>query len=125
MASRIRVRTRNGEFGGELDGSDLSNEIWLSLPFSADLHMLGSQVYFEMLTETKVKGDGTVFEKGDIAYWPKANAMCLFYGPTPLSGEDGKPVSAFPLKKIGHLLDDYSQLEDAGDGQKIKIERDF
>lgn len=125
MPSRIVIRTRNGEFAGELDGSDLSNALWLSLPFSADINMLGSQIYFEMPTDVDVVGDTTVLDVGDIAYWPGANALCLFFGPTPLSGDDGRPVSAYPVKRIGRLIGNCDGLEHAGDRQRIVLERTF
>jgi len=123
--SKIVIRTRSGVYNAELDGSDLSNIIWLSLPFRTSINMLGSQIYFEMKTEVKVEGDSTVFDAGDIAYWPQADALCLFFGPTPLSGDDGRPVSAFPLKKIGRILDDFGTLSEAGDRQTITLERPF
>ena len=123
--SKIVIRTRNGVYNAELDGSDISNDIWLSLPFRASINMLGSQIYFEMKTDTKTEGDSTVFDVGDIAYWPQADAFCLFFGPTPLSGDDGRPVSAFPLKKIGRILDDCSSMADAGDRMTVTLERSF
>ena len=123
--SNIVIRTRNGVYNAELDGSDISNDIWLSLPFRASINMLGSQIYFEMKTNVEVVGDATVFDVGDIAYWPKANALCLFFGPTPLSGEDGLPVSAFPLKKIGRILSDCKSMDEAGDRMTIALERSF
>lgn len=123
--SRITIRTRNGVYDAELDGSDISNTLWLSLPFSADINMLGSQIYFEMPADTDVTGNETVFDNGDIAYWPKVGALCIFFGPTPLSGEDGRPVSAFPLRRIGRVLSDTSGMEDAGDRQRIVLERSF
>ena len=123
--SRIVIRTRNGVYNAELDGSDLSNDIWLSLPFRASINMLGSQIYFEMMTNIEIDGDSTVFDSGDIAYWPEANALCLFFGPTPLSGDDGRPVSAFPLKKIGRILDDCGSMAEAGDRMNITLERSF
>jgi len=123
--SEIRIRTRCGEWTAELDDSDLSNEIWLSLPFSADINMLGSQIYFEMVTDTKVKGDATKFSVGDIAYWPEADALCIFFGPTPLSGDDGEPVASFPMKKIGKVIGDCSGMEMSGDRMRITMERPF
>lgn len=124
--SGIRIRTRNADVLAELDGSDVSNAIWLSLPFRAQTNMLGSQIYFEMAVDAKVEGElRTVFEKGDIAYWPKVEALCIFYGPTPLSGEDGRPVSRYPLVKIGELKGEYSVLDEAGDRQNITLERAF
>lgn len=124
--SGIRIRTRNGEFRGELDGSDTSNAIWLSLPFRAQINMLGGEIYFEMPLDVETKGElRTVFDAGDIAYWPKVGAFCIFFGPTPLSGEDGRPVSKYKLVKIGELKGDYSDLEYAGDRQNITLERMF
>jgi Uncharacterized conserved protein len=123
--SRITIRTRNSEYTAELDRSDISNEIWLSLPLKADINMLGSQLYFSMPLESKTVGDTTVLEVGDIAYWPKADAFCIFFGSTPLSGDDGKPVSAFPVKVIGRVIGDCSSMEHAGDRMPIRLERSF
>ena len=119
----VLIRTRNGEYRAELDGSDLANAVWLSLPFSAYANELGDELYFEMpLTYLKETGERqNVFEKGDIAWWPGVGALCLFYGPTPLSGEDGRPVSKYKCIKIGRILGDCTSLEEAGDRQKITL----
>jgi len=122
--SGIRIRTRSGEWSATLDDSDISNEIWLSLPYSADINMLGSQIYFVMRLESKTKGDSKIFEKGDIAYWPEADAVCIFFGPTPLS-TDERPVAAYPMKKIGHVNGDCSAMEYSGDRTRIAMERPF
>lgn len=124
--NNIRIRTRSGDYAAELDDSDISNTIWLSLPFRAQINMLGNQIYFEMPLDTDITGEKkTVFEIGDIAYWPKANAFCIFFGPTPLSGDDGLPVSKYPLIKIGKITSDCSDMEDSGDRQKITLEQSF
>ena len=121
----ILIRTRNGVYNAELDDSDISNEIWLALPFSNYINMLGDEIYFEFPLDSKMPEEGrvTVLEKGDIAYWPKVGAFCIFFGPTPLSGEDGKPVSRYPVIKIGKLKGEYDDLKFAGDRQKITIDR--
>ena len=124
--SRIRIRTRNGEYLAELDDSDISNAIWLSLPFNARINMLGSQIFFEFPIDNAYHGDlVTKLDVGDIAYWPKVGALCIFFGPTPLSGDDGLPVAPYPVTKIGRILDDCSAMEDAGDRQPITIEKAF
>ena len=121
----ILIRTRNGVYDAELDDSDISNEIWLALPFSNYINMLGDEIYFEFPLDSKMPEEGrvTVLEKGDITYWPKVGAFCIFFGPTPLSGEDGKPVSRYPVIKIGKLKGEFDDLEFAGDRQKITIDR--
>lgn len=123
--SKMFVRTRAGTFMVELERSDLGDELWLSLPFEGRLNMLGDQIYFEMPLDTIVKGDLTILETGDVAYWPQAKALCLFFGATPLSGDDGRPVSAYPVKRIGRLLGDFSALEKSGDGSVITLDRAF
>ena len=122
--SRFTVRTRNGEFQGDLDGSDISNAIWLSLPISLETNMLGGMIYCECpLTDIIYPKEGrtTELEIGDVAYWPGPGAFCIFYGPTPLSGEDGKPVAPYPVIKIGRMTGDCSDLEHAGDRQRITL----
>ena len=123
MASRITVRTRNGEYPGELDGSDISNAIWLSNPLTVEINMLGGMMYGELPLDVILPKEGrtTKLETGDIAYWPGPGAFCIFFGPTPLSGEDGQPVAPYPVIKIGKMIGDCSGLEDAGDRQKITI----
>lgn len=123
--SRISVRTRGGTFLIELDRSDLTDELWLSLPYEGKLNMLGSMIYFELPVRDRQEGDLLTFEVGDVAWWPEVDALCLFFGPTPLSGEDGRPVSAYPLRRIGRLLGDYAGLERSGDGGSILLERAF
>ena len=124
--SGIRIRTRNGEYLAELDDSDVSNAVWLSLPFTSVINMLGCQIYFEMPGGNAGPGDlVTKLDAGDIAYWPDAGALCIFFGPTPLSGDDGRPVSHYPVMRIGRILDDCSSMEDAGDRQRITLERAF
>ena len=127
MASRITVRTRNGEYPGELDGSDISNAIWLSNRLTVEINMLGGMMYGELPLDVILPKEGrtTQLETGDIAYWPGPGAFCIFFGPTPLSGEDGQPVAPYPVIKIGKMIGDCSGLEEAGDRQKITILQSF
>ena len=123
MVSRIVVRTRNGEYPGELDDSDISNAIWLSNRLTVEINMLGGMMYGELPLDVILPKEGrtTKLETGDIAYWPGPGAFCIFFGPTPLSGEDGQPVAPYPVIRIGKMIGDCSGLEDAGDRQKITI----
>lgn len=125
--SRIIIRTRNGEFQGELDDSDISNTIWLSSPITVETNMLGGMVYCELPLDSIMPKEGrtTELESGDIAYWPGPGAFCIFFGPTPLSGEDRKPVAPFPVIKIGKMTGDCAALENAGDRQRLTIISSF
>lgn len=122
--SGIVIRTINGEFTGELDNGSIPDTVWLSLPKTFYINMLASMIYFEFPLECPIEGEQvTKLKKGDIAYWPKANALCFFFGPTPLSDDDGQPVAPYPVIVIGRLTGDYAGLEDAGDRQRIILDR--
>lgn len=122
----MNVVTRSGIYYAELDSSDISNAIWLSLPFKADINMMGGEIYFEMpiRPDTSDLERVTVLEKGDIAWWPGPGAVCIFFGPTPLSGEDGRPVSPYPVIKIGSF-ENCEGIGDSGDRQRVLFERAF
>lgn len=125
--SKVSIRTWNGgEFFAEFDKSFMSDTLWLSLPKKYFINMLGSMIYFECPLDCPIEGEEvTDLEVGDIAYWPKAKALCIFFGPTPLSKGDGRPVPPYPVIKMGRLIGDCSALEDAGDRQAIRLERAF
>ena len=38
----------------------------------------------------------------DVAYWPEGNALCLFYGPTPIS-KDGQILAYSPVNIVGRI----------------------
>ena len=123
MSNFITIRSRAGEFRAELDESDISNTIWLSKPLTFEINMIGGMVYGELPLAAVMPREGrtTKLSVGDVAYWPGPGAFCIFYGPTPLSGDDGEPVAPYPVIKIGRMVGDCSALEDAGDRQKITI----
>lgn len=125
--NRLIIRTRNLEVKADLDDSDISNSIWLNSPHRLDINMLGGMIYCELPLDAEMPKEGrtTEMEVGDIAYWPGPGAFCIFFGPTPLSGEDGKPVAPYPVIKIGRIIGDCSGLEDAGDRQRLTLESGF
>ncbi len=124
--SRFKIVTRSGEFFAELDDSDVSNAIWLSLPFKPVINMIGGKIYFEMPINPDVEGMERVtdVEKGDVCWWPGPRALCIFYGPTPLSGDDSRPISPHPVIRIGRM-DECEGLDDAGDRQRILMDKAF
>ena len=125
--NKIIIRTRTANFEAQLDDSDISNAIWLDSPHKLDINMLGSMIYCDMPLKVVLPKEGRTdeMEVGDIAYWPGPGAFCIFFGPTPLSGEDGKPGAPYPMIKIGKVIGDCSEMENAGDRQRLVIEQTF
>ena len=121
---KLLIRTRCGDYPALLDESDIGSSVWfLSSPeYKAEANQVSGLYYFELPADPEIKGEAsTVFDAGDICWWPKVNAIVIFYGPTPLSGDDGRPVWKYPLVKFGHIQGDCSGLENSGDRQNITL----
>ncbi len=124
---KMMIRTRSGEYPAELEESDIGTAVWFSArPFKTEVNELGDSLYFEMPLDVPEDGTReTVFDVGDIVWWPGVNALVIFYGPTPLSGEDGRPVWKYGCIKVGKIIGDCSSLEETGDRQTILLEQEL
>ena len=57
---------------------------------------------------------------GDIAFWPPGNAICLFFGPTPMSkGDEIRPASATNV--MGKIIGDLEELKTINSGDNVKV----
>jgi hypothetical protein len=55
----------------------------------------------------------------DVAYWPQGNAICLFFGPTPI-GKKGEIKPYSPVNVIGKIREtDKNFLKDVKDGLQV------
>jgi hypothetical protein len=59
-------------------------------------------------------------EVGDIAFWPMGNAMCIFFGPTPVSDTE-KPKAYSPVNLFAKIKGDAKVLNKVKDGEVIKV----
>lgn len=59
--------------------------ILASLPIEVNINRWGDELYTEK-THVKEKEENGKRQVNlfDIAFWPEGNALCLFYGPTPI-----------------------------------------
>jgi hypothetical protein len=97
--------------------------IWNALPLEARANRWGDEVYFEVPVDLAEEPDARAdVAVGDIAYWPPGSAVCLFWGPTPVSvGEE--PKAASPVNVFGHIAEDAAAFEAIKSGTKIRLER--
>ncbi len=59
---------------------------------------------------------------GDLAYWPPGNAMCIFFGPTPMSrGDEIRPASE--VNVFGNIPVDPKVFKKVRAGSKIRVEK--
>jgi uncharacterized protein len=77
-----------------------------NLPVEVGINKWGEELYTDQTTITvgqEVNAKAEVNEL-DVAYWPEGNALCLFYGPTPIS-KNGKILAYSPVNIIGKIVD--------------------
>ena len=61
-------------------------------------------------------------DMGAVAYWPPGQAICLFFGPTPMSvGDEIRPAS--PVNVVGSLEGDPTVLNFVSAGQQVVVDR--
>jgi hypothetical protein len=90
------------------------------IPFEAKVSTWGKEVYFETPVSASVENGRQDVEVGDIGFWPPGKAMCLFFGPTPLS-RGNKPRAASPVNIIGMITENIELLSKVIDGTTIKV----
>ena len=61
-----------------------------------------------------------VVEIGNLAYWPPGNALCIFFGPTPVSLAD-ECRAASPVNIIGEIEGDISPFRNIASGLPIGV----
>lgn len=82
------------------------NAIPDNLPVEVNINRWGDELYTDRTTVAVEEEDNakTKVNELDVAYWPEGNALCLFYGPTPIS-KDGKILAYSPVNIVGRIID--------------------
>ena len=122
MSNRILLLIGKHDFEVELNDTDTANAIWLAVPFEATTNAWGEEIYFEIPVDTALENGRKVMEPGEVAYWPKGRALCIFYGPTPAS-KGPKPEAISEVTPVGRLVGDPRRFEAVGDRMKVLVRR--
>ncbi len=89
-----------------------------NLPFTVDLNVWGDEIYTSSspinIPEENAKSPVSL---NDVAYWPTGKAICLFYGPTPISKND-EITPASPVNIIGKIIDPDKSVLDTAEGKE-------
>ena len=89
-----------------------------NLPVEINITKWGDELYTER-THIKANEENAKREVDylDVAFWPEGNALCLFYGPTPVS-KDGQILAYLPVNIVGRIISHDNEKEELL--QKIK-----
>ena len=120
---RIRIRAGAVTVSATLNDSSTADAVWDALPIKGQVQTWGDEIYFSIPVEAGEAADAqATVDKGAVAYWPPGSALCLFWGPTPMSrGDEIRPAS--PVNVLGVIEGDPTVLGQAPYGAEIVVER--
>ncbi|MCX7770548.1 MAG: cyclophilin-like fold protein [Proteobacteria bacterium] len=121
--SKIRIIIKDKIINAELFDTDCAKKIFEALPIESSINEWGEEFYFTI--PVSYGNDNTSTRKvkvGDIGYWPPGNALCIFFGPTPMSTSND-PVPASEVNIVGRITDDPEVFKGLRGIKKILIEK--
>ena len=123
MVTKINITVGGITLNATLYDKPTARNVLNALPLSAQAHVGGDEIYFEipviMPEEPDARQD---VEIGTLAYWPVGHAFCIFYGPTPVS-RDTKPRAYSPVNILGKIDGDATVLRGVESGTPVRISR--
>jgi len=121
MGRSIRIVSKGVVVEGKLNDSKTASEIEKLIPLVGRARTWGDEIYFPIPLDHEIENGKETVEKGDIGYWPPGRALCLFFGPTPISAP-GEIRPAGPVSVVGGMSGDLSALKTVKDGDEVKVE---
>ena len=120
---RIRIAAGGVVVSAAHHDATTADAVWDALPITGRVQTWGDEIYFPIPVEAEEAADAqATVDKGAVAYWPPGDALCLFWGPTPMSrGDEIRPAS--PVNVLGRIDGDPAVLARVADGARITVER--
>jgi len=84
------------------------------LPIEGRAALWKEEVYFEIPVKMGEEKARAKVQKGDLAYWPMGNALCIFYG-------ESQPYS--PVSIVGRVTRNLELFERVKSGSVIRVEK--
>lgn len=119
----IRIQASHVTVSAVLNDSATADALWDALPVTGRVQTWGDEIYFSIPVDAPQGEDAqATVDKGAVAYWPPGGALCLFWGPTPMSrGDEIRPASA--VNVVGAIDGDPTVLGAVASGARIVVER--
>ena len=123
MSKRIKICIGDSVVQGELHESPTASLIWEALPIEGKGNRWGEEIYFAIPVKAELDETArAVVERGDLGYWPQGHALCIFFGPTPVSrGDEIRPAS--PVNIVGNIKGDLRVLKEVAEGTIVRLDK--
>lgn len=119
---KILMSTRYERWEIELNDSLTSWKIFESLPLEREINVWGGEFFFSVPVKAELENGKKVMEVGEVAFWPEGNALCFFFGPTPVS-KTKSPEAYSPVTPVGRVLGNIEALAELPDKTLVTLER--
>ncbi|MDP7206495.1 MAG: cyclophilin-like fold protein [Pirellulaceae bacterium] len=121
MPTAILITVGETDFTAELNDSPTALDLVGQLPIESPASRWGDELYFSIPVDHPAGPDARdEMAVGELAYWPPGNAVCIFFGPTPVS-HGNEPRAADACNVLGHILDNIEPLSDTRSGDSVTI----
>jgi len=121
----MKLRVTAGRVAIEiaLEDTPTARQVLAALPFESRAQTWGEEVYFSApIDATREPGARQVVEPGTACFWTEGSAIALPFGPTPISGPDGKPKLAAACNVLGRIAGDPRVLAGVKGGERVRVE---
>ena len=120
---QIQISTGNLTLTATLNDLETANQLWESLPITGRVQIWGDEIYFSIPVNVEEELDSQeTVRAGAVAYWPPGSALCLFWGPTPVSAPgEIRPASA--VNVVGIIDNDPTLLAQVPAAAEIVVEK--
>ena len=119
----IRISAGDVSVTAALNDSGTADLLWDALPLEASANTWGDEIYFRIDVQADEEdGASDVVDMGAVAYWPPGQALCLFFGRTPVSrGDEIRAASA--VNVIGAIDGDATALKRVRSGTTVVVDK--
>jgi hypothetical protein len=127
MKEKISIKFTDSEKTAyiELDDSQSPKTVKAildNLPIEVKINRWGDELYTDKTPIVAEEENAqSVVNQLDVAYWPEGNALCLFYGPTPISKSPEEILPYSPVNIVGKIMTEDDILDEIKDGRTIII----
>ena len=122
MTRKIVIKAGSVAAEAELFENATAEAICKALPFNSTVNTWGEEIYFSIPVTAKPENGREIVNAGEVAYWPPGKALCIFFGPTPISKGD-EIRAASEVNVFGKITGDAKVFSAINDGEKITVAR--
>jgi hypothetical protein len=120
---RIQIAAGGIIVTAALNDSHTADLLWEALPIEGSAQLWGDEIYFEIPIDASIDPEwaAETVDFGAVGFWPSGSALCLFFGPTPISrGDEIRPASA--VNVLGAIEGDAAILKSVRSGSPVLID---